>query len=182
MCFHLVWSHLIHAYARPLKIQGAGNLEQVSGPVIFASHHESHSDTPIILAALPRLFKDRLVIAAAADVLFANPASGALTALLFGAVRIERRALALTSVRQISELLSRGNSLLIYPRGNCSMDGSAGKFKLGVGLLVRVTKAPVVLVGIKGSRNFLPLGRRWPQPAAVTVWFSRPMIYEQPFG
>ena len=145
--------------------------------MIFAAHHESHSDTAIVLAALPQRFRARLIIAAAADVLFANPVSGALASLLLGAVPLEREASALASLREVTELMAAGNSLLIYPQGKCSTDGSVGEFKPGVGLLARLTKAPVVLVGIEGSRDVLPLSKRWPQRAAVTVRFAAPITY-----
>jgi 1-acyl-sn-glycerol-3-phosphate acyltransferase len=167
----------VDRYARPLQILGVKNLEPVSGPVIFAAHHESHSDTPIVLAALPKRFRERLIITAAADVLFTNRVSGALAALLLGAVPIERKASSLANLRGMSELLRGGDCLLIYPRGSCSTDGSIGEFKPGIGLLARLTKAQVVLVGVKGSRDALPLDRRWPKPAAVTVRFSAPRTY-----
>ena len=175
--FQLVLTRLVRCYARPLHIYGIEHLRRVPGPLIFAAHHESHSDTPIVLAALPQRFRVRLVIAAAADVLFVNPVSGALASLLFGAVPIERKASALAGLREVAELLAGGNSLLIYPLGKCSEDGSIGKLKSGVGLLARLTKAPVVPVAIGGSRNVLPLSRRWPRRAAVTVSFAAPRSY-----
>jgi len=140
----------VRRYACPLQIQGIENLAHIPGPVIFAAHHESHSDTAIVLAALPQRFRERLIIAAAADVLFANPVSGALASLFLGAVPMEREASALASLREVTELMAAGNSLLIYPLGKCSPDGSVGEFKPGVGLLARLTRAPVVLVGIEG--------------------------------
>ena len=175
--FELVLVRLVRRYARPLHIHGIENLDRVSGPVIFAAHHESHSDTVIVLAALPKRFRERLVIAAAADVLFANPVSGALASLFFGAIPIEREESALASLRQVAERLAEGNSLLIYPLGRCSADGSVGEFKPGVGLLAHLSKAPVVLVGIEGSRDVLPLARRWPRQAAITVRFAAPITY-----
>ena len=44
-------------------------------------------------------------------------------------------------------------------------------------MLARLTKAQVVPVGIKGSRDALPLDRRWPRQAIVTVRFSEPRFY-----
>lgn len=103
--------------------------------------------------------------------------SGALAALLLGAAPIERKASALSSLRAVSELVAGGAPLLIYPEGECSTDGSVGEFKRGVGLLARLTKAQVVVVGIEGSRDVLPLERRWPRRARVTVSFSGPIVY-----
>ncbi|HLF78437.1 MAG TPA: lysophospholipid acyltransferase family protein [Dehalococcoidia bacterium] len=178
--FHLVLVRLVRRYARPLRIHGIENLERLAGPVIFAAHHESHSDTAIVLAALPERFRERLIIAAAADVLFTNPVSGALASLFLGAVPIERKASALSTLREVADLMAKGSSLLIYPLGKCSADGSVGEFKPGVGLLARLSNTPVVLVGIEGSRDALPLAKRWPLRAAVTVRFAAPMTYAHP--
>jgi 1-acyl-sn-glycerol-3-phosphate acyltransferase len=175
--FHLVIVRLVRRYARPLRIRGIENLERVAGPVIFAAHHESHSDTAIVLAALPQRFRERLIIAAAADVLFTNPVSGALASLFLGAVPIERKASALSTLREVADVMAEGNSLLIYPLGRCSADGSVGEFKPGVGLLARLSNTPVVLVGIEGSRHILPLTKRWPLRAAVTIRFAAPITY-----
>jgi 1-acyl-sn-glycerol-3-phosphate acyltransferase len=41
----------------------------------------------------------------------------------------------------------------------------------------RERKAPVVPVGIEGSRDVLPLARRWRRRAAVTVRFAAPVTY-----
>jgi 1-acyl-sn-glycerol-3-phosphate acyltransferase len=90
---------------------------------------------------------------------------------------MEREASALASLREVTELMAAGNSLLIHPLGKCSANGSVGEFKPGVGLLARLTKAPVVLVAIEGSRDVLPLSRRWPRRAAVTVRFAAPTVY-----
>ena len=39
------------------KVSGLENLETIRGPVIFAANHQSHFDTPAILASLPRRWR-----------------------------------------------------------------------------------------------------------------------------
>ena len=36
-----------------IRVEGREHLERIDGPVIFAANHQSHMDTPVILAALP---------------------------------------------------------------------------------------------------------------------------------
>jgi 1-acyl-sn-glycerol-3-phosphate acyltransferase len=121
--------------------------------------------------------RNPLVVAAAADVLFANPVVGALAPFLAGAVPIERQGSALASFRAITELVNAGYPLLIFPHGKCSEDGSVGDFQPGFGLLSRISKAQVVLVAIQGSREVLPLERRRPRRGAVRLHFDVPRTY-----
>ena len=125
----LIVVRLVSHYARPFQVLGIEKLEGLPGPVILAAHHESHSDTPILLAVLPRQFRDRLFILAAADVLFTNRFTGTLTTLFLGAIPIERESSPLASLRETVEFISEGDSLLIYPLGKCSPDGRLGELK-----------------------------------------------------
>ena len=44
-------------------IAGLEHLASLEGPVIFASNHQSHLDTPLILSAVPRRFRRRTAVA-----------------------------------------------------------------------------------------------------------------------
>ncbi|NBN90864.1 MAG: hypothetical protein EBV24_11330, partial [Actinobacteria bacterium] len=65
---------MVQFLARP-KVEGVDRLadlannESISG-VIFAPNHHSHLDTPLMVTAVPKPWRDRLVVAAAADYFF----------------------------------------------------------------------------------------------------------------
>jgi len=50
-----------------LHVEGREHLSSVRGPVIFAANHQSHMDTPVILAALPARWRYRTATAMAKE-------------------------------------------------------------------------------------------------------------------
>ena len=175
--FRLVVVPLTRFIASPLKVEGLENLGGLNGPVIVAPNHVSHADGPLVVAALPPALQHRLIAAAAADVMFVNPLASFAAALLAGAIPIERKGSARSSLRRAIEVLREGWWLLLFPEGRCSPDGRLGPFKAGIGLLAKTTGAVVVPVGIQGSGEILPPGRLWPRRARATVTFGPPLHY-----
>src|SRR5262249_30981438 len=43
-----------------IRVEGREHLDALQGPVIFASNHQSHMDTPVILAGLPVRWRYRV--------------------------------------------------------------------------------------------------------------------------
>lgn len=108
-----------------IHVEGLDHLQAVKGPVIFAANHQSHMDTPVILAALPRRWRYLVAPAMAKEffephfhperhttrqVLTIRP-TYYLAALLFNAFPLPRReAGARDTLRYIGELVSAGLS------------------------------------------------------------------------
>jgi 1-acyl-sn-glycerol-3-phosphate acyltransferase len=69
-------------------------------------------------------------------------------------------------------LLATGHSVLLFPEGTRSLDGSQQPFKHGVGHLLRETGVPVVPVAIVGTHAAWPKGQRWPRRGQVRVAFG----------
>jgi len=177
MFFRVVVVPLTRFIAAPLRVEGLGNLSGLTGPVILAPNHVSHADGPLIVASLPEPLRRRVIAAAAADVMFVNSIASFAAALLAGAIPIERKGSARSSLRRATELLREGWWLLLFPEGRCSPDGRLGPFKAGIGLLAKTTGATVVPIGIQGSGDILPPGRHWPRRAPATVTFGQPLPY-----
>ncbi len=63
----------------------------------------------------------------------------------------------------IENLLHRGESVLLFPEGTRSPDGSLGKGKVGVGKIVHDTRPRVVPCYLEGFGGILPHGKLMPR-------------------
>jgi 1-acyl-sn-glycerol-3-phosphate acyltransferase len=118
---------------------------------VFCVNHQSHLDIPVILAALPTPFRF-----AAKKELFRIPFLG-WHLRRSGHIPIDRQNphSAVKSFREASEKLRGGISLVFFPEGATSLDGSIKPFKGGGFLLAEQAQASVVPVTIYGSRSAL---------------------------
>ncbi len=161
-------------YASP-KVVAADRLDDVEGPVIFAANHHSHADTSVLLATLPSHLRNDLAIAAGADYFFPNKVAAAASALLIGAIPIERQKISRLSIDNSLKALSAGRSLLIFPEGGRSPDGWSGEHRPGAAFLAKQSGAKVIPVYLDGTGNVLPKGQNWPSRSRVAVVFGSPM-------
>lgn len=157
------------------EILGADRLADVDGPVIFAANHRSHADTPLMMVAVPEPRRDRLFIGAAADYWFTNRLSSPFSALVIGAIPVERKKVSRTAIDTSLALLADGWSMLIFPEGARSSDGWAREFTPGAAFLSIKSGAPIVPVFLKGTDEVWPKGRRLPRRAHTTVVFGAPL-------
>ncbi len=146
---------LAHAVASP-EVRGAEMLELVEPPAIFVANHASHLDTGLLLSILPRRFRHKTVVAAAADHFFDRRWKAHLWALGLGAVPIERHRVNRRSADTAAGLLDDGWNLVIFPEGGRSPDGWFQEFRGGAAYLARRTGRPVVPVHIDGTWRILP--------------------------
>jgi 1-acyl-sn-glycerol-3-phosphate acyltransferase len=157
-------------------VEGLDHLEEVRPPVVFLANHASHMDTPLILCSLPKEWRRRTAVAAAADYFFDVWWRAASTALVFNTFPIERTGgkRATDTARQ---LVSEGWSLLVYPEGTRSRDGWMGRFRHGASRLCIEYGIPAVPIALRGTYAAMPRGRSWPLPGrpAVSVRIGAPI-------
>jgi 1-acyl-sn-glycerol-3-phosphate acyltransferase len=176
---------LMTAYTRR-RVEGTENLRGLSGPIVFVANHASHMDTPAILRALPRRWRRRTVVAAAADYFYKRKIVAVAVSLLFNTVPIERRSgrAASRAMTHIDRLLDRGNSLLLFPEGTRNRNGAVGRLRFGAAKIAREHGALIVPIYIDGTRAALPPGRRWlrrryrgldPRRHLVTITIGAPI-------
>jgi 1-acyl-sn-glycerol-3-phosphate acyltransferase len=167
----------VAALARPQRdgLDRLDDLAEAGGPVIFAPNHHSHVDTPLLITSIPEPWRHRLFVAAAADYFFRTPATSALSALVIGAIPIERSRVSRRSADRAAGLIDDGWSLLIFPEGGRSPDGWGQPFRGGAAYLALRCGVPVVPVHLSGSGRILRKGRKLPTPAATRVTFGAPM-------
>jgi long-chain acyl-CoA synthetase len=174
-------------------VEGRRHLDAIDSPVIFAANHQSHMDTPVVLAALPARLRYRTSIAMAKEFFkahffpeqhsrrawFTNSLNYYLAALFFNAFPLpQREAGARQTLRYIGELLEDGHSVLLYPEGRRTETGEIGHFRPGIGMIASKLHVPVVPVRIEGLDKVLHLTWRMAKPGRVTVHFGAPMRLE----
>jgi long-chain acyl-CoA synthetase len=173
-----------------LRVEGREHLDALPGPVIFAANHQSHMDTPVILAALPPRWRYRTATAMAKEFFkahffpeqygrvawFTNSLNYYLASLFFNAFPIpQREAGARQTLRYVGDLLAHNSSVLIYPEGRRSETGEIGRFMPGIGMIASRLGVPVVPVRIVGVDKVLHQSWRMARPGRVRVVFGKPV-------
>jgi 1-acyl-sn-glycerol-3-phosphate acyltransferase len=77
----------------------------------------------------------------------------------FGAFSVAKGRLNRRAGRTALQLLANGQALIIYPEGKRSDDGKLGQAYSGAALLAVKSGAPIVPVGISGTRQLI--GKKW---------------------
>lgn len=149
-----------------------------TGPVIIAGNHISFADEIFTPLAARR----QVLYFAKAEYFTSPGIGGRIMGAAFHALgqvpvaRGDTRSAA-ASIEIGVELLTRGAALGIYPEGTRSPDGSLYRFRTGVARLALRSGAPVVPVGLIGTRAVQPPGsKRWHR-APVEVHFGQPMYF-----
>ena len=156
-------------------VTGAGRVP-ATGPVILAANHESFADEFFIPIATRR----QVFYFAKAEYFTAPGLRGRAMAAFFrgmGQVPVERGDMrSAAAVIDVGvEVLGEGKALGIFPEGTRSPDGKLYKFRTGVARLALRSGAPVVPVGLVGTRDVLPPdSRRWHR-RPVEIHFGSPM-------
>src|SRR5688572_426405 len=121
---------MIDYYVRT-RVTGREVFDQLSHPVVFVANHSSHLDTPSILRALPRKWRRRTAVAAAADYFYRSRWKASGVALLFNTVPLGRQGEGLKNgaTDHVDRLIDDGWNLVMFPEGTRSRDGRIGKVR-----------------------------------------------------
>jgi 1-acyl-sn-glycerol-3-phosphate acyltransferase len=164
------WSWLILATTGvEVSIRG---LERVKPgeTYVFISNHQSIYDIPVIFASLP--FQLRII---AKESLGRVPFLGwhlrRAGHLLVNRSQPDRAGI----VNQWHRLVADRLSLIIFPEGTRSVDGSVGRFKAGSFLLALEAGLPIVPLSVSGSRHVMKKGQLTTRPGHVTVVVHEPV-------
>jgi len=171
---------LMDVYTRA-RVSGRDRFEQMKAPVVFVANHSSHLDTPTILRALPRKWRQRTAVAAAADYFYKKRAVASAVALIFNTVPIARRGGGNGSTEQVDRLIDQRWNVLLFPEGTRSRDGNLGKMHSGAAVIAQQHGVPIVPIFVKGTHDAMPPGRNWPKRIKGR-FFSRRHKVEVHFG
>ncbi len=156
-------------------IRGIDRLDGMYGPLVFAANHHSHLDTPLLLTSLPAPWRYRVVVGAAADYFFGTRITATLSALVIGAIPIDRTRASRASTDLARDLIDEGWSFIVFPEGGRSPDGWGQPFQGGAAFIAHRTNTPVIPVHIEGTGRILRKGKSTPTPSTTTITFGEPM-------
>ena len=159
-----------------LKVTGRENLQDIDGPVLFASNHSLGLDNPLIIESIPPLWRRRLAIAGAAS-LWKNPVFWVINPLLGNGFPLAQDGPIRPSLENMGKIIDNGWSVLIYPEGQLTIGGPIKSFMNGTGLLAVEGRLPVVPLRLHinrlGSPTRFPIFKR----GSVEIRFGQPLRF-----
>lgn len=154
-----------------LKIYGIEHFR--SGPAIIAANHASFYDPPVLSISCPEE-----VHFLAKQSLFKIPLLGRMIRTL-NSHPVKKGASDIAVFRQMVELLSVGNKLILFPEGERSFDGQLLPLQRGLAFIVQKAECRVIPAYISGSFKAWPRGRKLPKLfGKMTVVFGSPIEYK----
>ncbi|KAA2253020.1 1-acyl-sn-glycerol-3-phosphate acyltransferase [Solihabitans fulvus] len=160
-------------------VEGLENLPK-DGPVILAANHLSFADNLIIPIVVPR----KVTFIAKAEYFEGRGVKGALSRWFFSSlghvpVRRGNGRAAKDSLETSAQVLTDGGAFAIFPEGTRSLDGKLHRGRTGVARLALGTGARVVPIGLVGTEQVIPVGRKLPRICKVTVRFGKPLDFSR---
>ena len=161
----------VFKFAWRVKVDGLENVPE-HGPAILCPNHTSVIDSFMMPLVLPR----RITFVGKAEYMddwktkFIFPAMGMIPIDRGGGSAAER------ALNAAARVLERGELFGIYPEGTRSRDGVLHKGHTGPARLALRTNAPIVPVGMRGTREIQPPNAKFPKPFKVcSIRFGTPV-------
>jgi long-chain acyl-CoA synthetase len=168
--FRRAQSAVFDSWLKP-QILGRGNIPANSN-VLVVANHSSHVDFALINHALGEMGK-RLVVLAAKDYFFNTPTRRFVVSNLTTLIPFDRERAQLESLDEALSELAAGRSVLMFPEGTRSPDGSMQEFKSGVGYLALRSGCDVLPIHISGTFDVLGKGKLIPKYSPVEMRIGR---------
>jgi len=157
------WAWLILKTTRvSVTIEGLEHVPR-DQPYLFLANHQSIYDIPVLFWHLP--FQLRIL---------AKASLGQVPFLGWhlrrsGHVLVDRSNPGNSTMLQIKELMRQKVSMVVFPEGTRSADGTVARFRGGIVLLAIEAGLPIVPVSLDGTRHVMLKGRLMTCPGHVRV-------------
>jgi 1-acyl-sn-glycerol-3-phosphate acyltransferase len=129
---------------------------------VYFGNHTSHLDALVVWAALPPAVREKTRMVAAQDYWDAGPVRRYISKSLLNAVLIERENVSFknTPVQVMANEMKNEFSLILFPEGGRSQDGTLGEFKSGLYYLCkRRPDLELIPVYLNNMNSILPRGK-----------------------
>jgi long-chain acyl-CoA synthetase len=176
------------------RVRGRENLKNAAGPVLVIANHTAFFDPAYVLEALPGRLRRKLAVAMDGELLesMRNPPAGTaffralmdraaywLVVSIYNVFPLPLRAGFRKSFAFAGDLVDRGWSVLVFPEGTLTRDGSLSPFRAGVGLLATRLNVPVVPVRLSGIFELKAAGKRRARPGQIKVAVGSPISFRE---
>ena len=178
---------------RPTVI-GRERLEDLRGPLLFISNHITYIDAGFLMFAMPPRYRYRLAIAMQGELLaeMRMPAAEMnffqraieiisywLVTALFDVFPLPQRSGFRESFAFAAESVDRGYSVLVFPEGRRTTDGTMSPFRAGIGILAQQLKIPVVPMRIEGLFPLRTAERHFARRGEIKVMVGEPVHFPE---
>jgi 1-acyl-sn-glycerol-3-phosphate acyltransferase len=152
------------------KVLGLEKVDR-NEPYVVMVNHSSHLDVWAIFCGLP--LQIRWVMK---QELRKVPIFG-LACERMGHIYVQRgnSAQAKRSMQLAARRVANGASVVFFPEGTRSQDGTLQRFKKGGFRLAIESGVPILPVTISGTREMLPAGRNWAKPGRIWMVIGDPI-------
>ena len=165
------WSGWVISFAGvKIAVENRANLVP-DQPYVFMANHASSLDIWAVFVAIPR--RIRLI---AKKQLARIPLLGwVMWAGRFIFIDRQNSVAARRSIDEAGQRIHDGDSVLIFPEGTRTRDGTLGPFKKGGFHLAMKAGVPVVPVALRGTRELMPRGSLLLHSGTITAIIGEPI-------
>jgi long-chain acyl-CoA synthetase len=156
-----------------LHVRGIEKLPR-TGPYILSSNHQSYLDPLILASILPPKVFDKVFAVGTSEIF----GKGFMLRLAHSLriVVVDPDANLIPAMRAGAFGLRQGRSLILYPEGERSIDGTPRIFKKGAAILSIHMQVPIVPIAIEGLYEVWPRNKPFQGFAPVTMVFGEPIL------
>jgi 1-acyl-sn-glycerol-3-phosphate acyltransferase len=166
-----LWARmLLWLTSTSVEVIGRENV-RIDRPHIFMANHQSDFDILIVLAHIPGQFRW-----IAKKELFKIPIFGKAMRNA-GYIEIDRQnhERALKSLDEAAQKIREGKSVVTFPEGTRSKDGTVRPFKQGMFHLAIKAGVPIIPISIIGAKEIMPKRSLNVKPGKITMVIGQPV-------
>jgi 1-acyl-sn-glycerol-3-phosphate acyltransferase len=151
-------------------VEGEENIPE--GPVVIVSNHEGDFDIPVLLAFVNKPFGFISKIEVSKVPVLSSWMK------VMNCVFLDRkdRRQAIRTIKEATELVKQGHSLVLFPEGTRSKGGPLGEFKTGGFRIATDGNVPILPISISGTADVFEKNGRLIRPTTITIKINAPVV------